>query len=147
MRRNARLLLPAFCFPGPSRPGHLLCLFLLLVLLPAGPAPAHPSSPSEDQEVRWDVEGTVWTGMDSDGDRYTFRFLPGGILNYTSPSGTFQNGTWRQRHDIVYVEMNGRYAEYTGRLQGDRIHGEAHNVRGKRWTWHVRHAGTVAGRS
>ncbi|MFO0925650.1 MAG: TIGR02996 domain-containing protein [Gemmataceae bacterium] len=84
------------------------------------------------------LTGTAWAGDDSDGDRDVFRYLPDGVLNYTSPSGTFQNGTWRQIGNTVLMEMNRHYADYTGLIAGDRIVGSARNVTRHRWTWDVR---------
>lgn len=84
------------------------------------------------------LTGTVWAGNDSDGDRDVFRYLPGGVLNYTSPTGTFQNGSWRQIGNTVLMEMNRHYANYTGLIAGDRIVGTARNVTRHRWSWDVR---------
>jgi DNA-binding helix-hairpin-helix protein with protein kinase domain len=83
------------------------------------------------------LAGTVWKGFDSMGKAVTFRFLRDGTLDYTTPSGTFQNGTWKQTGGKVYIEMNQRYAEYTGVIRNTRINGEAKNVTGLRWTWNV----------
>jgi hypothetical protein len=91
-----------------------------------------------DVVVAIDIEGTVWSGVDSMGDAYTFRYLKGGVLNYTSPTGTYQNGTWKQHEGKVYMEMNGRYAEYRGVLQGESIVGEAGNRAGLHWGWRVK---------
>ena len=37
--------------------------------------------------------------------------------------------------NVLYIEFNGRYAEYTGTVRGDRMAGNAINVTGLRWTW------------
>src|SRR4051812_27744672 len=73
------------------------------------------------------VEGTSWSGKDSQGKPYTFRFLPGGHLDYTSPTGTFRNGTWSQTGDAVYMETNQRYWEFNGTVRGDSLVGNAVN--------------------
>ncbi len=97
--------------------------------------PSSPLPPEMHAIVR--LEGTVWKGLDSDGHQYTFRFKKGGKLNYTSPSGTFENGTWQQHGDRVYMEMNQKYAEYRGVIQGNRIDGKSSNRVGHKWTWKV----------
>jgi hypothetical protein len=94
-------------------------------------------------EVAVDLEGTVWSGVDSDGDRYTFRYLPRGVLNYTSPSGTWK-AIWRQHGTAVYMAMNDRYSEYWGRLDGDTIFGRAGNIHGRKWTWRVKQVSGAA---
>lgn len=81
------------------------------------------------------VSGTEWTTKDTDGDTYTFRFLPGGILDYTSPSGTYRNGTWKQEGNRVTWEMNGHYADYTATVNGNLISGSAVNRAKKSWTF------------
>ena len=110
----------------------------------AGRADVPPSPHSPD--VVLSLEGTVWAGTDSHGSHYTFRYQRGGVLSYTSPSGTFRNGTWRQSGTAVYMEMNRRYAEYRGEVRGGRIVGRAGNVTGLRWTWDVRYVTTAARR-
>lgn len=84
------------------------------------------------------LAGTAWAGRDSHREEHVFRFLPGGVLNYTSPTGTFQNGTWRQIGNHVVMETNRHYADYAGTIAADRIVGTARNVGGLRWTWDVR---------
>jgi uncharacterized protein (TIGR02996 family) len=81
--------------------------------------------------------GTCWAGDDSDGMAYIFRYRPRGKLNYTSPSGTFLNGTWRQVGNVVWMEMNRHYADYEGVIAGDRIRGGARNIERRRWRWDV----------
>jgi uncharacterized protein (TIGR02996 family) len=81
--------------------------------------------------------GTCWAGHDSDGAFYVFRFRPRGRLNYTSPTGTFENGTWRQVGNVVRMEMNRHYADYEGVIAGDRIRGGARNIERRRWRWDV----------
>lgn len=77
--------------------------------------------------------GTVWTGSSSEGRAYTFRYLDPVKLNYTSPSGTFLNGTWRQIGNCVQMEMNNHYADYQGFIAGDEIRGKGHNITQHHW--------------
>src|SRR5262245_33885184 len=84
------------------------------------------------------LAGTCWSGASTIDSFYVWRFLPGGVLNYTSPSGTFQNGTWRQVGNCVMMETNRHFADYEGFVGGELIHGTARNVSGSRWRWKVR---------
>ena len=71
------------------------------------------------------------------------RFERGGVLGYESRSGTFRNGTWKQKGNVVYLEMNNHYADYRGEIRGDRIIGDASNVKGMKWKWDVKRAGPI----
>ncbi len=84
------------------------------------------------------LAGTCWAGTDSRGQFYIWRYLPGGVLNYTSPSGTWQNGTWAQAGNHIAMETNRHYADYEGFVGGDEIRGGARNVTGLKWRWRVR---------
>jgi hypothetical protein len=85
------------------------------------------------------VEGTVWSGIDSDGAHYTFRFRKGGVLSYTSPSGTFHTGsTWKQTGNSIYWEIGKKYSEYRGTIKGKWMEGSASNVDRLKWTWKVK---------
>lgn len=115
-------------------------LVMSLVLIPFAVAPMRAdsgSTPISYEIVSINIEGSVWSGVDSMSHAYTFRFLKDGILNYTSPSGTYQNGTWTQHGANVYMEMNGKFAEYRGVVKGEHIVGQAGNIRGLRWSWRV----------
>jgi hypothetical protein len=118
-------------------------LLLLSLSLAAVETRADSSATHLNDEVFISIEGTVWSGFDSLGKTCTFRYLKGGVLNYTTPSGTFQNGTWKQRETNVYMEMNGKYAEYRGVLEGDHIIGQAGNIKGLHWSWRVERTKTV----
>lgn len=80
------------------------------------------------------LDSTVWTGTFVDGP-ITLDFLIGGILRYTTPNGTFTNGTWSQVANTVTFEMNGHFADYTGRIHRGRMSGTAHNRQGREWEW------------
>ncbi|MFM7149500.1 MAG: hypothetical protein ACKO23_06620 [Gemmataceae bacterium] len=67
-----------------------------------------------------------------------FRFLAEEILNYTSPSGTFQNGTWKQVGPTVHFEMNRNYAIYSGSYYSGFFGGKAKNIAGRSWRWRAR---------
>ena len=90
------------------------------------------------------VEGTVWKGETGPGQQiFIVRFERGGTLCYTSASGTWRNGTWKQTGNAIYLEMNKRYAEYRGVMLGDRITGEAANKVNASWKWDVKRVGLI----
>jgi hypothetical protein len=103
---------------------------LLLAVLSFGFAPA-PFPPPDDGRL----EGTSWSGADSSGKPYTFHFLKGGALSYTSTSGTFRTGSWKQFRDTVTMETNNRYWEFKGNIIGKTLQGAGTNIRGGRWTY------------
>ena len=82
------------------------------------------------------LEGTVWAGTDSDGDYYVFRYLPGGVLKYTSPTDTHV-GTWRQTGEKVTMSVGNGYSQYTGTIAGGTIRGTASNKADHTWQWTV----------
>jgi hypothetical protein len=108
------------------------------------PAPAaSPAVEDEGEDERGaatairSIAGTTWAGTDSDGDDYTFRFMPGGALHYTSPTGSYENGTWTQEGKRVAFEMNDHYSDYEGTIEGETMQGKASNKAGHAWTWSV----------
>ena len=119
-----------------------------LALLLATLAPAAPSDegvPGRDGSYELagsNVEGTMWEG-NTDRGVFIVRFERGGMLCYTSPSGTFRNGTWTQNGNVILLEMNGHYADYRGEMRGDRILGEASNKPGMKWNWNVKRKGPI----
>ncbi|MGO8946005.1 MAG: hypothetical protein ACLQJ7_20330 [Syntrophobacteraceae bacterium] len=110
---------------------------MLLMLLPAlvaaqqtnqpSAVPSHSSTPS--------VAGTIWAGIDSDGDYYEYHFQPDGALHYKSPAGFDTVGTWKQNGNAIYMETHNKFAERKGRISGTHMKGKAWNVKGQTWTW------------
>lgn len=89
------------------------------------------------------VEGTVWSGKDSDGDFYEYTFLKGGHLKYRTNTSrpkivSFQDptDTWTQQGRTVTIRIN-HYSTNVGTIEGQTLSGKAWNVTGKRWTWLV----------
>jgi hypothetical protein len=81
------------------------------------------------------VSGTTWAGKRSDGDYYEYYFQKDGTLQYKSPTGLWKNATWKQDGNKIYMEMNNKYAEYEGIITGNKMQGNAWNVKGLKWTW------------
>jgi uncharacterized protein (TIGR02996 family) len=81
------------------------------------------------------LEGTCWSGPEDDGTYLIWRFLDGGVLNYTEDGDDYQNGTWLQVGPFVAMEMNRHFADYEGFIKGDWARGTAKNIRGREWRW------------
>src|SRR5688500_15940829 len=71
------------------------------------------------------LAGTSWSGSDSTGEFRQYRFQSDGTLAYTTPKGSFTNGTWKQSGATVTFEINNHYADYRGEIRGDTIEGTA----------------------
>ncbi len=84
------------------------------------------------------VSETTWEGKDSDGEYSTYNFLTEGILHYEIPSGSWQNGTWKQDGNKIYYEMNNKFSEQYGTIRGNKMKGTGHNIEGHEWTWNAR---------
>ena len=91
------------------------------------------------------LEGTYWSGLDSDGDFYTYRFFPGGHLGYTSPSGTYMGATdaWIQDRSSIQMSINNAYSIRNGTISGDQMSGSARNMAGHTWTWTATRQGSL----
>lgn len=83
------------------------------------------------------IAGTVWEGIGlRDGD-YVFRFCANGVLNYTTPTGTWDTGRWIHSGREVLVSMNQGFAVYFGVIEGDVLSGYADNTRAETWEWRL----------
>jgi uncharacterized protein (TIGR02996 family) len=83
------------------------------------------------------IIGTAWDGRDDDGS-LVLRFMANGFVNYTQPSGTYENGRWEQVGITVTMETNAHYADYFGVITGDVMRGNAHNIVEHKWRWKVK---------
>lgn len=125
-----------------------LSALALLVAVASPGASGDEALPGRDGDYALEsviVEGTTWEGK-TDFGPFTVRFERGGILSYRTSGGTFRNGTWRLKGDVVYLEMNNHYADYHGAIRGDRISGAATNVKGMNWKWEVKRTGPAGDR-
>jgi hypothetical protein len=112
--------------------GSMTTLLLTLSVYVFASPPATPS-----------LADSTWRVTTSHGRELVLKFLKTGVLEYTSPAGTFQNATWSQQGDKVTFEMNKKYAEWTGTLKGDEIEGTGANINGDQWTWKARRVVTA----
>lgn len=81
------------------------------------------------------IEGTIWSGVDSGGKSFVYEFLPDGVLKYTTETGTFTDGSWKQDGKLIYFEMNNKYAEGEGIISDNLMTGNGWNQVGYKWTW------------
>ena len=124
-----------------------LVIFSLLALAPGGFSQGRPPAILASAEAAGpakSIEGTTWTGTDSDGDFYEYTFLPGGRLRYKTNTErkelvTFEDkeNVWAQNGPIVIILVQ-NYSSQIGFLRGDRISGQAWNFKARRWTWEVK---------
>jgi hypothetical protein len=93
-----------------------------------------------DDDRTPDLTGTTWEGQD--GQYFTrFVFEPGGVLFYSYKNGTFRSGSWKVEGNALYFEMNQRFREFKGTVQGDTITGDSWNQPGMRWQTTIRKVG------
>jgi hypothetical protein len=112
-----------------------IAIFALLALAASLSLPAFAQS-SNPPAVS-SLVGTSWNVAETDNDTDIFTFMADGTLHYVDlkTDRTYDNGTWKQDGDSIYIEMNKKYCEYQGRIAGTHMDGKAWNVTGKNWTW------------
>lgn len=88
------------------------------------------------------LEGTIWSGIDSGRKSFVYEFLPNGVLKYTTETGTFTDGSWKQDGKLVYFEMNNKYAEHDGVISDNWMTGNGWNQAGYKWTWSASNVST-----
>ena len=81
------------------------------------------------------IAGSTWNVAETDGDNDIFTFMADGTLHYYDGHKNYDNGTWKQDGDSIYIEMNNKYCQYEGRISGMHMEGRAWNVKGRNWTW------------
>jgi hypothetical protein len=108
-------------------------LFVAFVLFVTGPLlaaprlkPVKPAAPP--------LAGTSWAGKTAEGWDMTIDFAADGAMTVSYNGSSYNRASWKQDGDKIYYEMNDRYCEFEGKLAGDAIEGETHNVVGKQWT-------------
>lgn len=81
-----------------------------------------------------EIVGTTWEGTDSLGIKMSCFFRKDGVLEYSTNTNTYTNGTCKQDGKKVTWECNGKYAEYEGTIEKDEMKMEAKNVTGLKWS-------------
>jgi hypothetical protein len=92
------------------------------------------------------LEGTSWVGVDGTKQlKYEMTFMSGNIFQFSyydeqgkkvliNGTGIAQ-GTWRQSGNNVYMEVNNKFTERNGVINGDTMSGSAANKKGANWNW------------
>jgi hypothetical protein len=106
-------------------------LLPLLALLLAGPIGAAPQLKPEKKVPS--IAGTSWAGQTAEGQPMTIDFAADGTMTVSYNGNSFNRASWKQDADKIYWEMNDKYCEFNGKLVGDTIAGESHNVKGRTW--------------
>jgi hypothetical protein len=111
------------------------CTVAAMVLLNIGGTTKADGGPSvEFRQTATELAGTAWVGIDGPLGRVTFLFERGGVLQYTYPNGQiYRNGTWEQRGNVLYFEVNEKFREYRARIGRDVVSGASWNRAGQNW--------------
>lgn len=126
---------------SPARTGRLLAAATLAVVAATAlTTPGRTQSTPPLGTPTPSLEGTSWSGKDSDGDNYTYTFLRHGALRFrTNTPGSVKEyqdpgDYWAQNGPLVII-VTSRYSTRQGFIRGNRISGDAWNVQNHRWTW------------
>ena len=84
------------------------------------------------------IEGTTWRGIDN-GREAEVIFLPNGMATFSYHNGTSimtnSNVKWSQNGNRVYWEINNKFVEKNGEINGDSFKGGAKNIKGLEWAF------------
>jgi hypothetical protein len=121
----------------------MLAMAALFLLVAPATATDDDSLPGRDGQYQFDalnLEGTVWQGRLIPEAEMIIRFEHDGVLYYKYVNGPTMSraGSWKQTGSGVYLETNNKYAEYQAVIRGDRLIGEAHNIRPFQWKWEMK---------
>ena len=79
--------------------------------------------------------GTRWRSNDKDDEITVLEFLPNETVAFTEFETRYTDGSWKQAGSLTYFELNGKYAQYRGKISGDTMSGDAQNISGLKWGW------------
>lgn len=89
------------------------------------------------QNSKYDLAGSTWSGKDSDGEAFSFKFLENGEVDFIRDKET-RKATWKIEGDKLIISVNKGFSTYVGLLNGEQIDGTATNIKGMRWNWRVK---------
>jgi hypothetical protein len=95
--------------------------------------PARPRYEPPEPPILIDLRGTTWQGKDLTVANRVYVFESDGTLHYGKNNPSSLKGSWKLDGNEVYFEMNNRFREFKGIIQGDTMTGESWNKSGKRW--------------
>lgn len=80
------------------------------------------------------VAGQCWEVLSSVQNppmKSAWTFFDDGLLTHDKKT----IGLWRQQGAAIVIEINGRYSQYNGVINGNEASGEASNIASGKWTW------------
>jgi hypothetical protein len=105
--------------------------------VPARPLYVPPSIAPIPPTQYADLRGTTWLGKDFVDD-YRITFESDGTVTHGYNGKSRRGGSWTQHGNAIYFEVNKKYREFKGSVQGDTLQGDSWNVTGKRWQTRLR---------
>jgi hypothetical protein len=107
-------------------------------------APSRPLyEPPEPAPLTVDLRGTTWQGQDHVAN-YRVTFEPDGTMTYGYNNRFNRGGSWKLEGNKLYFEVNKKYREFNGIVNGDILQGDSWNVTGKRWQTNLRRVAVPA---
>jgi hypothetical protein len=96
-----------------------------------GPPPQPQNLPGAERSAA-SVAGQTWVFIGSDAPKKKdfCRFFEDGSVTYDGSPGV-----WEQHGAAIVFELNGRYVDYRGVIEGDTASGSANNIVDFKWTW------------
>ena len=104
-----------------------------LLAVPARPL-YDPPVPPQAPPLYINLTGTTWYGWTYERDHMALTFEAGGKIRWSHSGNSYTTGSWSQDGNAVYIEMNKKYCEFKGHIQGDAITGGWSNIVGTRWS-------------
>jgi hypothetical protein len=80
------------------------------------------------------LSGTKWSGTENS-DVFEVEFLADHSLKYRMKTSSYSNAVWSQNGNVVHMEMNKKYSERDGKIEGNEMKGTGKNQNGYSWTW------------
>ena len=111
-------------------------LTLVLLVIPLAFSPLTVLMANQQTSVTPSVEGGVWLVTDTTNQSFTVTFEREGKLKCLSSSGLKGTGSWRQKGNSLYFEVNQKLIEYNGTVTTDKMDGDAtyHTKLISKWT-------------
>ena len=102
-------------------------------------------SQAEIKGATENLSGTQWVCTETHkslGD-WTFLLRSDGVVEYAHNNAKQDNGKWYQEGSTIFMEFNGKFAQYRGTILGKSMAGVAQNINGDEWTWEARQANSA----
>jgi hypothetical protein len=107
-------------------------VWIVLATSLAHTAPAQPRYEPPELPTFIDLRGTSWQGQDHVAN-YRVTFESDGTLTFGYNNKFNRGGSWALDGNKLYFEVNKKYREFKGTVNGSSLQGDSWNVTGKRW--------------